>query len=192
MNKYYSVTYKLHSIKGDVKTFKEEATEADPFIFISGFGTTIPGFEKNIEVLGKNDTFDFTIPCNEAYGEYIKEHVVTLPKPDDERDFDLSIGAIVPLQNEDGTRFIGHITAIRENEVDIDLNHPYAGCDLNFQGKVLECREATNEEITLMINQLSGGCGGCGGGGCSGGGCSNGGCGGGGCGGDDNGCKGCP
>lgn len=181
MNKYYSITYKLFSDKNGVKTFKEEATTAEPFIFISGFGATIPAFEKNIEVLAKDDTFDFTIPCNEAYGEYIKEHVVTLPKPDNDRDFELSVGAIVPLQNEDGTRFIGHITAIRENEVDIDLNHPLAGCDLNFQGTVLECREATNAEITSMINQLSGGCGGCGGGGCSGGGC----------GGDNNGCKGC-
>lgn len=181
MNKYYSITYKLFSDKNGVKTFKEEATTAEPFIFISGFGATIPAFEKNIEVLAKDDTFDFTIPCNEAYGEYIKEHVVTLPKPDNDRDFELSIGAIVPLQNEDGTRFIGHITAIRENEVDIDLNHPLAGCDLNFQGTVLECREATNAEITSMINQLSGGCGGCGGGGCNGSGC----------GGDNNGCKGC-
>ena len=181
MNKYYSISYKLHSIKNGVKTFQEEATAAEPYTFISGFGITIPSFEKNIAVLAKDDTFDFTIPSNEAYGEYIKERVVTLPKPDNERDFDLSIGAIVPLQNADGTRFIGHITAIRDNEVDIDLNHPLAGCDLNFQGTVLECREASNEEITTMINQLSAGCGGCNGGGCNGGGC----------GGDDSRCKGC-
>lgn len=182
MNKYYSISYKLHSIKNGVKTFEEEAPASEPFFFISGFGTTIPGFEKAIEQLSKDDTFDFTIPSAEAYGDYVAERVVTLPKPDNERDFDLSIGAIVPLQNADGTRFMGHITAITDEGVEIDLNHPLAGCDLNFQGTVLECREATNEEITAMINQLSGhGCGGCGG--CGGGNCSEGGCGGeGGCG----------
>jgi len=180
MNNYYSIAYKLYSVKDGEKTFQEEAPASEPLFFISGFGTTIPGFEKAIEPLTKGDTFDFTIPSAEAYGDYVAERVVTLPKPDNERDFDLSIGAVVPLQNADGTRFMGHITAIRDNEVEIDLNHPLAGCDLNFQGSVLECREATNEEITAMINQLSGhGCGGCGGcgGGCEGGGCKDGGCG---------------
>ena len=75
-------------------------------------------------------------------------------------------------------------------QVKLDLNHPLAGCDLNFQGSVKECREATNEEIAQLINSLSGsGCGGCGGGGCKGGGCKDGSCDGEGC--KDGGCGGC-
>ena len=117
------------------------------------------------------------IPAEEAYGEYVAERVVTLPRPEDESQFDLRIGAIIPLQNEDGNRFLARIIGFENNLVKLDLNHPLAGCDLNFQGSVKECREATNDEITQLINSISGSdCGGCGGGGCKGGGCKSGGC----------------
>ena len=40
MNKYYAIAYKLTTIKDGVKKMEEEATADDPFVFISGFGTT--------------------------------------------------------------------------------------------------------------------------------------------------------
>jgi len=170
MNKYYVINYKLFSIKDGERTLEEETNVENPFVFISGFGTTIPGFEKQIENLSQGDEFDFVIPAGEAYGEYVAERVVMLPRPEDESQFDLSIGAIIPLQNEDGNRFLARIVGFEGNNVKLDLNHPLAGCDLNFQGSVKECREATNEEITNLINNISGhgGCGGCNGGSCKG------------------------
>ena len=200
MNKYYAIAYKLTTIKDGVKKMEEEATAEDPFVFISGFGTTIPGFEKEIEKLANGDSFDFTIPCAEAYGEYVDARVITLAKDIFTVNgvFDANmiyVGAIIPLQNEDGMRFMGKVLSVDDKNVKVDLNHPLAGCDLNFAGAVAECREATNEEITQMINRLSGGgCHGCGGGGChsddggcNGDGCGN--CGDGGCGGE--GCGNC-
>ncbi len=180
MNKYYAIAYKLYTTKAGVKKMEEEATTEEPFVFISGFGTTIPGFEKEIEKLAEGETFDFTIPSAEAYGEYVAERVITLDKSIFQINgvFDANmiyVGAIIPLQNEDGMRFMGKVLEVTDNKVKVDLNHPLAGCDLNFVGSVKECREATNEEITLMINRLSGGgCGGCSGGCHSGdGGCGN-------------------
>ena len=190
MNKYYSIAYKLSTIKDGVTKFKEEATEQEPFVFISGFGTTIPGFEKEIEKRAEGDTFDFTLPCAEAYGEYVDARIITLDKNIFTVNgvFDANmiyVDAIIPLQNEDGMRFMGKVLEVNDSNVKVDLNHPLAGCDLNFAGKVTACREATNDEITQMINRLSGGgchggCGSCGGGCNSGDGCndcSNGGCG---------------
>lgn len=174
MNKYYAIAYKLYTMKDGEKTFEEEATAEEPFVFISGFGTTIPNFEKEIEKLGKGDTFDFTIPSCDAYGEYVSERVITLAKDIFTVNgvFDANmiyVGAIIPLQNEDGMRFMGKVLEVTDANVKVDLNHPLAGCDLNFVGIVTECREASNEEITQMLNRLSGGgcsgsCGSCGGG----------------------------
>ena len=71
-------------------------------------------------------------------------------------------GAVVPMQGEDGQRFNATIIEIKDNAVTIDLNHPRAGVDLHFVGKVVENRLATNEEITDLLNAMSGGsCGGC-------------------------------
>ncbi|MEE1091979.1 MAG: peptidylprolyl isomerase, partial [Prevotella sp.] len=90
--------------------------------------------------------------------------------------------AIVPLQNEDGNHFYGKVLDITEDTVKMDLNHPYAGKDLQYEGTIVMSREATKEEIQAMVNRLSGeGC--CCGGNCGGhGGCGEDGCG---CGGDD-------
>ena len=191
-NKYYAVSYKLFSIKDGERVMQEETDANDPFVFISGFGTTIPSFEKQIENLAKGDSFDFTIPQTEAYGDYVAERVIELDKQifHINGKFDESqiyVGAIIPLQNEDGNRFMGNVLEITDSKVKVDLNHPLAGCDLQFQGTITECRDATDEEIVQMINRLSGGgCGGCGGGGCH----SNGECSGG-CNSGEGGCGGC-
>lgn len=165
MNKYYAITYKLYTIEDGVRDLTEEAPASEPFVFISGFGTTIPGFEKNIENLEKGQEFDFVIEKGDAYGEYVDERVIELDKHIFEVNgkFDsqsVHKDAIIPLQNEDGVRFMGQVLDVTDTKVKVDLNHPLAGCDLNFVGKVLECREATMDEIQKLINSLSGGCGG--------------------------------
>lgn len=185
MNKYYAIAYKLYTIHDGERNLEEEAPAKEPFIFISGFGTTIPGFEKNIENLEKGATFDFTLSKDDAYGEHYEERIIELDKSIFEingkfDDKNIYVDAIIPLQNEDGNRFMGHVLKISDSKVRIDLNHPLSGCDLNFIGEVLECREATNEEISSLINSLSGGCHG-------GGNCCKGDCGG--CGDGNHGCK---
>ena len=98
--------------------------------------------------------------------------------------------AIVPLQNEQGQRFLGKVLDISDDKVTIDLNHPLAGKDLFFRGHIIENREATEEEVKNFFEQLNqhhcgGGCGeGCGSGcGCGSHDDNDGGCGGCGCGG---------
>lgn len=188
-NKEYksiAVDYKLYVIENGEKSLKEETSAGNPFRFLSGFGMTIPGFENAIAPLAVGDTFDFTLSKDDAYGDYYAERVLDLAKDmfcidgkfDDEH---IYVDAIVPLQNQDGNRFMGHVLEISENTVKMDLNHPLAGKELNFVGSVVESREATNGEIQAMINHMSGGggCGGCGGGcngGCGGCDCENGDC----------------
>lgn len=188
-NNYYAVKYKLFAIKDGETTLFEEATEQQPFTFISGFGITLPKFAKETENLNTGDKFDFTIDKAEAFGTYMKEHVIQLDKEALSMngtfpEHIVYVGATIPLQNADGNKFMGRVLSISNDKVEIDLNHPLAGYDLQYQGEVLECHEATNEEIQSLINSMSG----CGGG-CHGGCHGDGGCDGGNCQGDG-GCKG--
>lgn len=166
-NKYIAVAYQLFTTENGEKKMVEEASEERPFVFMSGFGTTLEAFEKAVINVEKDGNFDFTLKQEEAYGEHLEERVLDLDKEmftiNGHFDHDnIYIDAIVPLQNEDGNRFFGHVLSISDDKVKMDLNHPLAGKDLNFVGKVVESRPATNEEIESFVNQMSGSDCGCG------------------------------
>lgn len=170
-NKYITVAYRLFVMQDGKLEPVEEATVQHPFQFISGLGTTLERFEKEILPLSAGDEFNFVIPCDEAYGEYMPEGVRTVSKEmftvDGVFDRDhIYPGSIVPLQDNEGHHFYATITDVTDTEVTVDLNHPHAGKDLTFIGEVVTSRPATNEEIQGMLNMLSDescGCGCCGG-----------------------------
>lgn len=199
-NKMIAASYQLYDVTDGGSTLVEATTAGKPFRFISGFGITLDAFEKALTGLAPGDAFDFTITPDEAYGDYVEERVVDLDKQMFYVDghFDnkhLYKDAVVPLQNEDGNHFLGHVLDITDDTVRIDLNHPLAGKTLRFKGTVESSREATQDDIQELYGE-GGGCAGCGGdcgsgcGGCGddghgnhGGGCGNHGGGHGGCGG---------
>ena len=174
-NMFMAVSYTLYAVDGENREKIEEAPTTKPFEFISGFGVTLDEFEKNIVELEPGAQFDFELTKEQAYGDYEEERVLDLDRSifqinghfDHENIF---VDAIVPLQNEEGNRFYGRVMDITDDKVKMDLNHPLAGKTLNFKGRVLEKREASNQEIQNLVNFLSGeggcgcGCGDCGGG----------------------------
>ena len=176
-NKYISVMYKLYTDGQDGQAeLIEETAEGDPFIFVSALGMTLDAFEAQIVPLKAGEEFDFTLVPDDAYGDYDEAGKQALPRNVFEINGKLDSrfifeGAVVPLTSGDGTRFNGTIVEIGEEKITVDLNHPLAGKSLNFKGKVVETREATNDEIRDALNQITGcggGCGGCGGGSCDG------------------------
>lgn len=176
-NKYITVAYKLYTVEDGEKDFTEEAPAAHPFQFISGLGMTLEAFENQLNALNPGDKFDFTLTPEEAYGDYNEEHVIDLPKEifliDGKFDNEHVVeGAVLPLMTNDGQRINGSVVEVKEDVVVMDMNHPLAGCSLNFVGEVITSREATSTEITEAIQMMSGGCGG-GCGGCGGGDCGD-------------------
>lgn len=189
-HKYITVVYKLFTIEDGEEDEEpvEVCNKRHPFQFVSNLGLVLPQFEAAIVNLEQGDDFDFTISCKDAYGDFNEELMFDVDQSiflnkDGKLDFNYVYeGAVVPMQGEDGSRFLATIIEIKKDAVTIDLNHPRAGQDLHFVGTVVENRPATNEEISEVLNASSG-CEGC-----DGGDCGNG-CGGGNCGGGCSGCR---
>jgi FKBP-type peptidyl-prolyl cis-trans isomerase SlyD len=55
-----------------------------------------------------------------------------------------------------GNPFYGIINEIMEDSVKMDFNHPMAGVDLFFSGKILDVREPTRDDLTVASNSCSG------------------------------------
>ncbi len=190
--KVVKATYELYIAGEDGKEeLMEKATAETPLVWCHGEGMMLPAFEAAMAGKETGEHFDFVLKAADAYGEYLEEGVMELPKTmffngdgefDEERVY---VGAIVPMNTVDGQIVKAQVCEITEDKVTIDLNHPYAGEDLHFKGEILEIRDVTEGELKAIRNPKHG-CGGCGGGcskkkgeGCEGcGDCGEGGCGG--------------
>jgi FKBP-type peptidyl-prolyl cis-trans isomerase SlyD len=187
-NKLVAAEYELFvdgEVEGELELM-EKATADQPLSFIYGMGMMLPKFEEQLLGLQIGDAFDFTINMEDAYGDYDDDSVLDLDRAIFEIDGKLDeqvifVDNIVPLMDNEGNRVNAQIVKISDTHVTVDLNHPLAGENLNFKGKILEVREATEKELASL---QGGGCGsGCGcGSGESAGGCGDGGCGSGSCG----------
>ena len=111
-NKSVSAEYELFvdgENEGELELM-EKATTQQPLTFIYGVGMMLPKFEEYLFGLQVDDTFDFTINVEEAYGPYEDENVIDLDraifevdgKLDEEVVFE---GNVVPLMDSEGHRF---------------------------------------------------------------------------------------
>jgi FKBP-type peptidyl-prolyl cis-trans isomerase SlyD len=151
-DKVVSLVYELR-VNGTDGEVVEALNEERPLTFIFGSGSLLPKFESNIDGLKVNDAFSFELKCQEAYGKETEEAIVNIPKTvfivDGVFDHQLvQIGNAVPMMDNQGNRLNGLVVAIDEESVKMDFNHPLAGDDLFFKGKIVEIREATQEELT--------------------------------------------
>jgi FKBP-type peptidyl-prolyl cis-trans isomerase SlyD len=147
-NKVVSLSYTLTLNNGEIA---DEASADEPLVFIHGIGQTLPAFDEQLDGLAPGDTFSFTLTAEEGYGESSDNYIVDLPKdifagPDVPADI-LEIGAMLPMQDQDGNPMDGVVLEIGEDTVKMDFNHPLAGEALSFSGSVISVREATPDEL---------------------------------------------
>ncbi|MCQ2959484.1 MAG: FKBP-type peptidyl-prolyl cis-trans isomerase [Bacteroidales bacterium] len=175
-NMVIALSYTLYkdNEKGEIL---EVCKAEKPLEFVFGTGLLLPKFEENIVNLSEGDDFDFVLSPADAYGEKVDEAVVEVPleifKINGVVQKDILFeGSEIPMRDAQGNPMTGKVVRLDEekNVVVMDFNHPLAGINLYFSGKIESIREATEDEIA---NGLHRGCGGCGGG------CGSGSCGGG-------------
>ena len=144
-----SLTYDLYTNQQDgTEALTESATEEQPLTFLFGAGQMLPKFEENLSTLSTGDNYDFRISAGEGYGEYDQEAVANLPIEMFNGADAPEVGAILPLQDNNGNRFQGQVVSVTEDSVIVDLNHRMAGQELHFKGVILSVRPATPEELS--------------------------------------------
>jgi len=116
-----------------------------PLAILFGHGNIIPGLEKAMEGREAGDSFKANVVAADAYGEKRDGLSQRIPK----KHFGaqkLEPGMQVVLQTNFGPRAVT-IQKVGMSVVDVDLNHPMAGKDLDFDIEIVEVREASAEEL---------------------------------------------
>ena len=78
------------------------------------------------------------IPCEKAYGEVIKEAITKAPRNEFPEDFRFIIDERIKGDTKSGKPATAVILEVTRTEVTLDMNHPLAGKDLNFEIELLE------------------------------------------------------
>lgn len=130
----------------------EVADEEEPFIFLFGNSGLPEKFEHELQGLKVGDTFKFSIQANEAFGPKMDENIMAFENEmfqdeDGKLDEEVVVGRWLQLEDDEGFAHRGLVLEIGDKETTLDFNHPLADKDLFFEGKVLDIRAATAEEI---------------------------------------------
>jgi len=158
-NKMVSLVYELRETNAEGRII-EALDETRPLTFIYGTGRLLPVFESNIDALSEGESFLFSMNSEMAYGDKREEMIVNVPLAVFETDGKLNedicqVGNEVPMMDTEGNPLNGIINEITDTYVKMDFNHPMAGLDLFFSGKVIGVRDATEEEIAGTSHSCS-------------------------------------
>jgi len=107
-----------------------------PFEFKIGDKKVIPGFEKGVIGMEVGESRNIKIPMKEAYGEKRDELTQQISRSQIPPDLKPEIGQRLQMQQPDGQPFEVTVSAMDDESITIDANHPLAGQDLQFDIKL--------------------------------------------------------
>ncbi|MDD2838389.1 MAG: peptidylprolyl isomerase [Sulfuricurvum sp.] len=127
--------------------------EDEPLTYLHGnYGQIFKAVEEALEGKEVDHTFTVKLSSNEAFGQYDPELIVT--EALSELPAEVSVGMEVDgyFDEDSDDVIIYTVTAIEGDHATLDGNHPLAGKDLVFEGKILDIEAATPEEIEEILN----------------------------------------
>ena len=122
----------------DGTEFDSSRTRNQELEFTIDDGNLLKGFNDTVKNLQVGESADVSLTAKDAYGEYIEEAVIKVKKDEFPKDFKFEVNGFIQGQDQMGRPVQGQIVKIEEESINLDLNHPLAGEDLNFNIELVE------------------------------------------------------
>jgi FKBP-type peptidyl-prolyl cis-trans isomerase SlyD len=119
----------------------------DPLAYLHGAGNIIPGLENALAGKQIGDSMVVAVTAAEGYGEVQQELIQEVPRDAFQGVDSIEVGMQFEAQTGQGGSVPVTVTAVTEELVTVDGNHPLAGKNLNFDVSIESVREATEEEL---------------------------------------------
>ncbi len=139
-----SLAYTLRLANGEVIDFSEAD---DPLEYLHGADNIIPGLEKELTGLEVGESKDVEVDPEEGYGVYDPEDVEVIEREMLPKNLPLKLGMVLAISDDEGNLSEAIVREISPKTVTLDFNHPLAGQKLFFSVKVVDVREATEDEL---------------------------------------------
>lgn len=112
--------------------------ESGPMDLIVGTGELFPQIDEALVGMTPGEKKMVVVPAVDAFGEYDKEKVFTVPRVDLPDDLQPTVGDELVLSNEDDEELGVVVVEADAESVTFDANHPLAGENLSFEVELLE------------------------------------------------------
>lgn len=139
------VDYEGKLDSGETFDSTKHGEHSHPLEFSVGGGQIIPAFEEAIKGMQEGEEKSFTVKPDDAYGQYNAEMKKELPREQVPLDKEPQEGMMLEVKTPDGKRFPVKIDSFDENKIVLDLNHPLAGKNLNFDVKINAIEKGAGE-----------------------------------------------
>jgi peptidylprolyl isomerase len=110
----------------------------DPLEFSLGANDVLPGLDSAIEGMAVGDSKSVKIAANDAYGPRHEQLIQDVPREHLPDDMHPAVGMQLQAQGQDGQPIRLVITAVEDETITVDGNHPLAGKPLNFDIELVE------------------------------------------------------
>lgn len=142
-NKVVSIDYTLKDDQGQVLDTSEGR---EPLVYLHGAQNIIPGLESALEGKDTDDELSVHVDPEQAYGSRDDSKIQQVPR-EMFGDAEVKVGAQYHAAGPNGEALVVTVTDADGENVTVDGNHPLAGVPLNFDVKVVDVRDATEEEL---------------------------------------------
>ena len=120
-----------------------DSSEDEPLSFTIGENRVIPGFEEAVTGMEPGDSKTTEVEPEQAYGEHREDMVMEMDRDQIPGEVDPEVGQQLQLRLENGQTVPVLITALGDDSVTIDANHPLAGRKLIFDIEVVDVSEGS-------------------------------------------------
>ncbi len=125
----------------DGSEFDSSHNRGEALEFEVGSGKMIRGFDAALVGMTVGESKKVTLAPEQAYGDRIEEAIQTVPKTTFPPEFTLEEGQVVRGANKAGQPMMAIIAQLNKDDVVLDLNHPLAGKELNFEIELVDIQQ---------------------------------------------------
>lgn len=143
-NKVVKIEY---TVKTEEGVLVDTSEGNEPLAYLHGHKNIIPGLENALVGKGVEDELSVTVTPDEAYGERHEQLIKEVPMQAFQGVDKVEPGMQFNAESPQGPQLIT-VTKVDGDTVTVDGNHPLAGVTLNFDVKVVEVRDASEEELS--------------------------------------------
>ena len=143
-NKVVKIEY---TVKTEEGVLVDTSEGNEPLAYLHGHKNIIPGLENALVGKDVEDELSVTVTPEEAYGERHEQLIKEVPMQAFQGVDKVEPGMQFNAESPQGPQLIT-VTKVDGDTVTVDGNHPLAGVTLNFDVKVVEVRDASEEELS--------------------------------------------